>query len=109
LDALLKDFPLRKIDFIKVDVDGHEPYFFEGAWETLDKYDPVVFLEVSHLHYLEGGVTAWDFYEKLKAHNYLIYHENNLDEIKTKEEFLIKCGNFAYSTNIIISKKPLNI
>lgn len=107
LDEWIENHEIKKIDFIKVDIDGHEPCFLAGAWNTLEKYDPVLLLEVSHLHYLDAGVTAWDFYDLLKSRGYRIYHEVNLAEIITKEDFLIKCGNFAYSANIVISKNDI--
>lgn len=109
LDDFMEEHRLQKIDFIKVDIDGHEPLFFKGAWKTLDKYDPIILLEVSHLHYYEAGFTAWDFFDTLKNKGYRIYHEDDLAEITTKEDFLIKCGNFAYSSNILISKKELKV
>ena len=109
LDEFIEQHSLEKIDLIKVDIDGHEPLFLQGAWEILDKYNPVILLEVSHPHYLKAGFTAWDFYDLLKKKNYRIYHQDKLTEIKTKKDFLIKCGNFAYSANVVISKKELKI
>ena len=108
-DAFIKQYNIQKIDFIKIDIDGHEPFFFEGAWKTLEEYTPIILLEVNHLNYLEAGFTAWDFYDLLKKKNYFIYHEGKLTEIKTREDFLIKCGNFTYSSNIVISKNELRI
>lgn len=107
LDEWVVNHNIEKINFIKVDIDGHEPCFLNGAWNTLEKYDPVILLEVSHPHYLDAGFTAWDFYDLLKSRGYRIYHEVNLAEIVTKEDFLIKCGNFAYSANIVISKNDI--
>lgn len=107
LDDFIKELDMERLDFIKIDVDGHEPFFFLGSEKTLEKFNPIILLEVSHLHYLRAGFTAWDFYDFLKIRNYKIYHEVNLTEINTKEDFLIKCGNFSYSTNIVISRKNL--
>jgi FkbM family methyltransferase len=109
LDSFVQKHNIPKIDFIKIDVDGHEPFFFEGAWKSLNIYDPIVLLEVSHLHYLEAGFTAWDFYDSLKRNKYRIYHEDQFVEMKTKEDFLRSCANFAYSSNIIISRRELLI
>lgn len=109
LDNFVQQHDIKKIDFIKIDVDGHEPYFFKGAWKALDKFDPIILLEVSHLHYLEAGFTAWDFYNLLKRKNFKIYYEDQFDEIKTKEDFLRRCANFAFSTNIVISRRELEI
>jgi len=107
LDSFLEEYPLPKIDFIKIDVDGHEPFFLEGAWKTLDKYGPTVLLEINHLNYISAEQTAWDFYNLLKDKGYHIYSEEGLAEINCLEDFLIKCGNFAYSANILISRKKI--
>ena len=107
LNTFVLNNNIKKIDFIKIDVDGHEPRILEGAWESLEKFNPIILLEISHLHYLEAGFNAWDFYKTLKDKNYLIYSEKNLLEIKDKTSFLIECANFAYSSNIIISKYKL--
>jgi FkbM family methyltransferase len=107
LNQFIKEYQLPKIDFIKIDVDGHEPLVLEGAWDLIDRYDPVLMIEISHLHYLEAGITAWDFYSNLKKRGYRIYHEENLAEITSKQDFLIKCGNFAFSANIVISRRDL--
>lgn len=107
LDNFIKQYNLKRLDFIKIDVDGHEPFFFLGSEKTLEKFDPIILMEISHLHYLRAGFTAWDFYDFLKTKNYKIYHEDKLTEINSKEDFLIKCGNFAYSSNIVITRKNL--
>jgi FkbM family methyltransferase len=107
LDNIISSLNLEKIDLIKVDIDGHEPAFLEGALATIEKYKPVIILEVSHEHYLDYGITAWEFYTFLKDKGFFIYSETDLVEFKTKREFLYKCGNFTHSANIIISKKQI--
>lgn len=104
----VRESKLARIDFIKIDIDGHEPILFDGAWPVLDAMSPTILCEVSHLHYLQAGCTAWDFYAKVKEHGYLIYDETTLEEIKTKESFLRSCGNFNVSSNIILSKSEIN-
>ena len=74
---------------------------------NLSKYKPIIILEISHLHYLEAGITAWDFYEKLKAWAFYIYYENDNKLIKTKNEFLAKCGSFSRSYNILLSLEEI--
>lgn len=108
LDSVVSEYSISKIDFIKIDVDGHEPYFFEGAWKTLGKIDPLILFEVSHLHYKKAGIDICEFYRKLKEKGYRIYYENDLKEITDLDIFLIKCGNFERSANILICKQRLS-
>jgi FkbM family methyltransferase len=107
LEEFVKNNNITKIDFIKIDVDGHEPLFFEAAWSVLDRFSPIILAEISHLHYLEAGTTAWDFYRKVRDHGYFIYNENTLKIMDTETKFLRQCANFDKTTNIIMSKKLL--
>lgn len=96
---------LKKLDFIKIDVDGHEPYFFEGAWDVLEQYNPIILFEISHLHYFEAGVYAWDFYDELVSRGYKIFHETDLRKITSKNDFLRSCADFSTSCNVIVTKR----
>jgi FkbM family methyltransferase len=108
LGAFVAREKMTKIDFVKIDVDGHEPAILAGAWEVLEKFKPLVFLEVNHLNYFTAGVPAWDFFFELQRRGLHIYSEKSLLPLTTVEEFLIECGNFAYSANILLSFGPLD-
>lgn len=108
LDDFLKDVALERLDLIKIDVDGHETKVLQGAWQTIERFRPVIILEISHPHYLDCGVTAWDFYDLLTTRGFHIYHEHSLREIHTKQDFLRVYGNFTGSAfNAILSLDPL--
>lgn len=36
----------EKIDFIKIDVEGHELFTLKGAEQTINKYKPLIFIEI---------------------------------------------------------------
>ena len=48
LDDALSRLRVNKVDFVKLDVDGHECEVLEG-WTTLEKYRPKVLLELAHV------------------------------------------------------------
>ncbi|MFU3618139.1 FkbM family methyltransferase [Pseudomonas paraeruginosa] len=48
LDALVTDCGLASVDFIKIDVEGHELDVLRGARNTLEKFRPNVLLEMNH-------------------------------------------------------------
>jgi FkbM family methyltransferase len=46
LDILCQKYNLRP-DFIKIDVEGHEPAVLRGALKTISEYNPILLLEVN--------------------------------------------------------------
>lgn len=103
LDDFVSIHNLQKIDVIKIDIDGHEPFVLEGGLKSIKKHNPLIILEISHLHYFQAGITAWDFFDKLKSWDFNIYREKDFYEIRTKTDFLINCGDFSHSVNVILS------
>jgi FkbM family methyltransferase len=107
LDEIRDRLCLDRLDFVKVDVDGHEPAMLRGAARVLAQHAPLVLLEVNHLNYLQAGWTAWDFFRDLTKQGYRVYDERGLEEIEDETEFLIRCGNFHESRNVLIARAPL--
>jgi FkbM family methyltransferase len=102
LDSMIDSLKIEKINFIKIDVDGHEPFFLKGAWKTISKYKPKILLEIDHAHYLKAGFTAWDFYNEIKDRGFHIYSEKNMSEYPSLDSFLFECGNFDHGMNVLI-------
>lgn len=99
LDDVVSTLNISKIDFIKIDIDGHEPLMLKGAENTIRSMQPKILLEVNPLNYYLAGITIWDFYDQIKGYGYKIYHEKTKEEIKSKVDFLKRCGNFGWQLN----------
>ncbi|MGE0046274.1 MAG: FkbM family methyltransferase [Hyphomonadaceae bacterium] len=48
LDIFAREQNLARLDFIKIDIEGWERRFVEGAKETLSRFKPAVFMEIAH-------------------------------------------------------------
>lgn len=46
----LDDLEIKSVDFIEIDVEGHEMEVLEGAAKTIRESRPVVLIEVQHEH-----------------------------------------------------------
>jgi FkbM family methyltransferase len=55
--AALDDFEITAVDFIKIDVEGHEMEVLKGAAKTIEQSRPIVLIEVRNLH--ERLIEAW--------------------------------------------------
>jgi FkbM family methyltransferase len=60
LDAYLDQFPPRRIDIIKVDIEGAELPFLRGARETIRRYRPLLIIEVQNASSSAAGYRAED-------------------------------------------------
>lgn len=107
LDDVSESFGLQRLDFVKIDVDGHEPFVLRGAWAVIGKYSPIILMEISHLHYFQAGVFGWDFFSEIRDRGFRIYRETDFSEIDSLERFLRECCNFDRSANIILAERPL--
>ena len=64
LDEYVKEHKIENIDLIKVDIEGAEPAFLEGAEETIRKYKPILLLSIYHnvhdFFELKPKIEGWD-------------------------------------------------
>jgi FkbM family methyltransferase len=71
---------LDKIDFIKIDTDGHEYEVFKGADKAIAKYKPVIIFEIG-LYVMDEKKISFDFY-----YNYFKNLNYRLIDTKTEKE-----------------------
>jgi len=71
---------IQKIDFIKIDTDGHEYEVFKGADKAIAKYKPVIIFEIG-LYVMDEKKIAFDFY-----YNYFQKLNYRLVDTKTEKE-----------------------
>ncbi len=67
LDTFVKQQKIPHIQFIKIDVEGHEISVLEGAQKTIKAYNPAVMIEINKNHLSKFSKTPEDvvlFFEK---------------------------------------------
>ena len=53
----LDNIQIKNIGFIKIDVEGHELEVIKGAKETINKYNPILLVEIEKRHSKESEET----------------------------------------------------
>ena len=66
----LDSFNFERVDFIKIDAEGYEPYVLEGAQETLLKLRPVLLVEIDQRALGFQGFTPKDVHARLDELGY---------------------------------------
>ena len=75
LDSFVKKNKIKRIDFIKCDVEGFELNVFKGAKKSLRKFKPIIFVEIEERHtnkYLINPEEMISFFERLDYDCYSI-------------------------------------
>lgn len=81
LDSHLQTLKLKKVDFIKMDVDGFECHVLGGARVTLENYQPAILMELSPYLYSEHGKSLDDLLSLLTRAGYSMFHLDHRSEL----------------------------
>jgi FkbM family methyltransferase len=72
LDSLVGECGLRRIEFIKLDIDGYECGMLRGAQETLRAFRPIILLELSPHQLDENGGSIEQVVDLFAAAGYVL-------------------------------------
>jgi len=70
IDSFLEEKKLDRLDFVRMDIEGFEIKLFEGFWDSIRKYKPIIQMEFHN--YLFDKETKTKFFQKLKEYGYEI-------------------------------------
>lgn len=70
MDAFVAEHDIKRLDFIKADIEGWEMHALCGGEQSLARFRPVLFLEVSDAHLVRAGKSAAALFEWLQARGY---------------------------------------
>jgi FkbM family methyltransferase len=73
LDKYLSERGLTRLDVLKIDVEGHEPFVVRGMSETLRKLKPLLLVEVRGDMLEEVGSSREALFAQIAEHGYFPY------------------------------------
>ena len=76
LEEFIETEKLTSVDFIKLDVDGHELDVLKSGEKSLAKIKPVIFIEIAPYLYPEFGYSCEELIKFIRNLNYNFYDEN---------------------------------
>ncbi len=105
LDQVAERLGIGKVDFIQMDIDGHEAAFLRGARRLLSEQLPPIAMEFAQACLYFAGSDVREVRALLREIGYEIWSEKTRQPYKTEYEFLLDCGNFnQYANAIAISR-----
>jgi len=100
LDEYVNDVGLTQLDFIKVDIDGHEPRFVSGAANTLRRFQPIILMEFAQLNLMAAGSDVEHLSKQLSDLGYSFYSEQTGELYSSHANFLRDAMNCSHSVNV---------
>lgn len=102
LDEMIQQKRLERIDVIKVDVEGSELSVLEGAENTINKFHPILLLELSDMTLAPQGCTSSQVWRFLTGKGYTIFEYDG----KTGHPVAAELKQRYESENIIAVYNP---
>ena len=78
LDAFCDRERLLKVDLIKIDVEGSEVALLRGAERTIQRFRPVLMIEVNPSTLQNFGYTARDLIQSVGRYGYRLHYGSRL-------------------------------
>ena len=84
LDYFVKKNDIDHVDIIKIDVEGYEPIVLDGCINTIKKFKPILYIEITPLWFKDIGRSSFELLNLLKSIGYEIFldDENILKPIQ---------------------------
>jgi FkbM family methyltransferase len=101
LDGVLAESAVAKVDFIKLDVDGHENGVLAGARETLRRDRPILLMEFAPYVLTEQGVSPLDLLAQLVPLGYRFHRETDDSLLTESPDELVKSVPVGACINMV--------
>ena len=82
IDEVVSRENIKRLDFIKIDTDGHEIYVLRGGAQSIAKFKPVVVFEVGDYLLKERGIEFTSFLEFFNNLNYQLFCTSTKREVR---------------------------
>ncbi len=107
LDEVTRELGVDRIDFVSMDIDGHEEAFLKGAKSTLTQHLPPITMEFAQQCLYFAGSDSLKVAALLHEFGYVICSEKTRLPYRSEIEFLMDCGNFSSYSNALAVPRPV--
>ena len=106
LDKYFKDKNLQRLDFIKIDVEGYEPFVIDGAIQTIKIHKPDIYIEITPSWFHERGRSSSLLFDTLSNLGYQFFYDD-IDRLVPLEQKK-NCLPFQYNVLATCNVKKFN-
>jgi FkbM family methyltransferase len=106
LDALVERLSLRALDFVKMDVDGHECKVLRGGRRTIERFHPRIVLELCPYVLEEHGHSLAELLDLLGGRSYQLHSLDGASRLPTEASALERLIPKGGGINALALPKP---
>lgn len=106
LDNYFKNKNLNRLDFIKIDVEGYEPFVIDGAIKTIEMHKPDIYIEITPSWFQERGRSSSLLFDILGNLGYQFLYDE-IDRLVPLEQKL-NCLPFQFNVLASCNVKKFN-
>ena len=103
IDEFVKTEAMKKLDLLKIDVDGYEFKVLSGARETISNFKPTIFCELCEYTLNAQNDSIRDIFALLNSLGYQSYFENG-NQIKAADDVLSIVGTNTSINGVFFHK-----
>lgn len=81
LDDFCEQNKIKRLDFIKIDTDGHEFEVLKGAKKVISKFGPIVIFEIGIYVMKEKNIDFSDYLNYFDSLGYSLFNSKNLKKV----------------------------
>jgi FkbM family methyltransferase len=87
LDDVATSLQLKKVDLIKIDVEGFELEVLKGSVETIKNFKPVLYIEVDDANLIQQGTSPKELFEFIENSGYRITDSQSKKPLSKNNNF----------------------
>ncbi len=86
LDAMIEQLPIKRLDLMKVDVEGFEIFVLRGGKKIIQEWKPILFVELADVNLKQQGFSAWMLVEYIESLNYEVKDAQTMSPLDRRKE-----------------------
>lgn len=97
IDSFIENGDFQRLDFIKIDVEGYEPFVLDGGVKSVERFKPDIYIEITPHWFEERGRSAVKLFEVLRSFGYRLLFED-VNKLVPLESY---CGHLPAQYNVL--------
>ena len=87
LDNVMTENNIKRVDVVKIDIEGYEMHALRGASQLLRTYRPKLFIEIGYTRLINNGASPNEMIGYLEGFGYKIFHAETDEQISADYDF----------------------